>query len=199
MKNTLIIGISGKAGAGKDTLANAFVKYIERKYPITVMLPHIYSFGDILKNEVHQYTQIPIENFYNRDVKEIYRPLLQWWGTEYRRNPLTGGNNEYWIDGHKAKVCEIAQAWNHTFNIIFVPDVRFDNEAKYVDYLINVVKEDGEYAVNGADHASEAGIDISLVDAEVHIRHNVSVETNYPDTYLEWVLEVAMNEYKNRQ
>jgi len=50
------------------------------------------------------------------------RTLLQWWGTEFRRN----ANPDYWVNKHKEEVERLNP------EIVLVTDMRFFNEALYI-------------------------------------------------------------------
>lgn len=178
------IGITGKAGAGKDTLAQAIMS-------CKLLLNDGFHFrrlayADLLKKEAADATGIPIENFYNRDVKEHYRPLLQWWGTEYRRNEAIGGDNEYWLKAHDKECNRLFQEFLDQRGsgnlVILVPDVRFNNEAQDVDYLIevNAVNKLG-YTANST-HVSENGVSPSFIHHVVSVDH--ALGKGYDENFL---------------
>ena len=171
------IGITGKAGAGKDTLASAIManKRLQEDGVTFVRL----AYADLLKQEAADATGIPISNFYDRKVKEHYRPLLQWWGTEYRRNEAIGGDNAYWTKAHDKRCQEIYA--EHVKNrpndhlVILVPDVRFDNEANDVDYTIQVDAINQKGAVANSNHVSENGVSPQLVQHFLTVDHAAGV------------------------
>ena len=103
----LVIGIAGKARSGKDTVAGALVNELCTRGEKV----HIHSLAMNLKQQCADALHIDIDVFYASKYKELFRPLLQWWGTDYRRNEslnelhqryhLNGGpehSNDYWID-----------------------------------------------------------------------------------------------------
>jgi hypothetical protein len=94
--------------------------------------------------------------------KKVLRPLMQWWGTEYRR----GEDENYWTDKFTKKVKPILMAGGR----VAVDDLRFENEMKLLkrlggyDVLVNAPEEhirqrikarDGKVAKGLAAHASE--------------------------------------------
>jgi hypothetical protein len=137
------------------------------------------AYADLLKQEAADATGIPISNFYDRKVKEHYRPLLQWWGTEYRRNEAIGGDNAYWTKSHGKRCREIYD--KHVLTrpndklVILVPDVRFDNEALDVDYVIQVNAINQQGVVANSNHVSESGVSNDLIHKHIHVDHSAGV------------------------
>lgn len=147
-----IVGISGKAGAGKDTIAECLVK----SYGYTRI-----GLADALKNEVVSKFPLTLrailgEHMADADLGEVVggrtkplalRRLLQEYGTEVRRadNPM------YWITRYiKAlRACQTP---------VVTPDVRFPNEAEviamYGGVIIGVLRPEQSREAEG--HASEA-------------------------------------------
>lgn len=124
-----LIGITGKKRSGKDTVANAIEKhFIGRTQKIAFALE--------LKKEVAYALGVSLEEI-DRN-KEFYRPILQWWGTNWRR----GNDNDYWVNkwlaywqaNVKFKFCDT----------MIAPDVRFLNEASAIrdrnGIIVRVVK-----------------------------------------------------------
>lgn len=156
------VGISGLAGSGKDTLAAHIMRVMGGSPHVET---HRLALGDALKQEASETLGIDIINFYNRDVKEHYRPLLQWWGTEYRRNVAVGGDNNYWV----TKLKDIAQKkWGNSGKhiVVLVPDIRFDNEAKLCldsGGMVIQIEPINQPNVEVNKHVSENGIDPSFI------------------------------------
>ena len=86
----MIIGISGKIGTGKTTLANLLLD----------RLPGYkrWAFGGILKQEAAKRFNFPLKYCYDKKDAPIFhhdlpnnpmtvRQILQWWGTDVRRQP----------------------------------------------------------------------------------------------------------------
>ena len=177
MEKKLFIGISGKLGSGKDTVAQYLIEHLEKATRIAL--------ADLLKEEVawaltgyydtyrfselpeklqgelrsHYGTELPehikpsdlIRWMNDRATKEYFRKILQWWGTEFRREQF--GKN-YWIDRLEKRVLS-----NPSITTVIIPDIRFPDEAVMVKrnngYLIRVVR--GE--INTGDHPSETALD----------------------------------------
>lgn len=117
----LIIGIGHRKHSGKDTLAKMILNYIE--YSIN---PRITHFADPLKAEVADVCGIDIQVI--QQNKDVFRPMLQWWGTEFRR--VFAGDNNYWVD-RTAETVEYYKA-EENCKMVIIPDVRFENEADWI-------------------------------------------------------------------
>lgn len=126
-----IIGISGKIGTGKTTLAG----HLQRLLASENYVAEKFSFGDALKREVSRVFGVTLVDLYSQEGKaksctfEIdglertmtLRQLLQWYGTEYTRAQCP----HYWVDRLSE---EIAQS---DCRVAIIDDVRFEDEAEY--------------------------------------------------------------------
>lgn len=119
MKYPLYVGIGCKKGSGKTTFAQLLASYLK----CTSIIPH---FADALKAETAKACGVTIETI-EKD-KAIFRPLLQWWGTEFRKG--YGKNENYWIDKLEREADFLATSTGA--KIIIVPDVRFPSEANFI-------------------------------------------------------------------
>ena len=162
----IVIGIAGKAGAGKDTVCQAIIEN-NREFKI-----HRHAFADALKVELAhrlmneedglwdeiKHPGIPPDftvgpstgiDWVNRH-KQVFRPAIQYLGTEYHRarDPF------HWIKKLKETIRQ------SDAQVIIVPDVRFVNEymflKDYVSFFIKVIKKGGRDTTPA--HASEAGL-----------------------------------------
>lgn len=153
-RNTVIIGFGHRARQGKDTVVEHLVKkYAERK-----LVVQRYSFAEALKVEVFDWLQatafieftydgiiVPnrilpggfyINRNYSRSEKVAYieahkvvlRPLLQKWGTDFRRSQ----DKNYWVEKLRA---QIAADNPHA---ALISDMRFENEAEICDETVRV-------------------------------------------------------------
>jgi hypothetical protein len=139
-----IIGISGKKQAGKDTLCELLLNAADAKGTRI-------AFADALKEEVAKACGVTVE-FINEN-KEMFRPILQWWGTDFRRK-LNGEN--YWVE--KA-IVKIHQAVKSGKDLIIIPDVRFRSEAlTLLDLGAHVIRV-SRPEQTGDTHASETELD----------------------------------------
>ena len=114
----MIIALSGKSGSGKDYLA----KYYFSKY---LNNPIILAFADHLKVEVfYKYSLKKNQEF----CKEKIRELLQYEGTEMGRKK----DSNIWI---KKLDSWIALFQEKGYKNFIITDVRFKNEAEYINNL----------------------------------------------------------------
>lgn len=109
-----IIGLTGRKHSGKDEVFKCIVSL----YP-NLKVKRM-AFADTLKEEVSHAVGMSVEEMEAR--KEVFRPIYQWWGTEFRRNIF---GKDYWTTKLLNKVM-----WATDTDIIVVPDVRFVNEAE---------------------------------------------------------------------
>lgn len=114
-----IIGISGNARSGKDTLGRNMVSILSD----SGIKAKTFSFAHELKKSVDGFLieQLGISAFTeDSDEKKIIRPFLVNWGTEIMRKK----DSEHWIKSIEKKLSD------NCVNII--TDVRFENELDWV-------------------------------------------------------------------
>jgi len=131
-----LIGISGFARSGKDTFYERSKLLLEKHGKKAVRV----AFADALKEEcdelLSKYTNLSA--FTEKDSeKEIVRPLLVTYGTQIRRKL----NENCWIEKIQPQVIEYLKSDYY----VFVTDVRFKNEAKWIQLnrgiLVNIARE----------------------------------------------------------
>jgi hypothetical protein len=166
-----VIGITGLAGAGKDTLADYLVK--EHGYTK-------YSLASPIKQLLNERFGWTDEEWLDREWKETPhrrcgygvrrnqgwigkveefspRSWAQWLGTDVGR---TIGGEDVWVN--------LMRKFSWTVDKLVVSDVRFDNEANAIHNLGGkVIKIDRVLAVPVRAHASEMGVSSQLIDAFV--------------------------------
>jgi hypothetical protein len=148
-----LIGLSGRKGAGKDTV----FRFLREHHP-ELRIARV-AFADALKEEVAQCLEIPVSAI--EADKPRFRLILQWWGTEWRRHQCP----TYWIDRAREKIA----ALRDTVDVVVVTDVRFINEARLIDELAGrVVRVANVRAETSADaHLSEIEMDDYPADAVI--------------------------------
>lgn len=147
-----LIGITGAAGHGKDTIADCLTSangYHNFSFasPIKQACIAIFGWG---REHLHGNLKEVIDPAYGISPREAMQTL----GTDWGRCMI---HPEIWI---KAGTREIQQ-----YNRVVVSDVRFDNEAEAIKSLGGTIIEvyrPGKEAVN--PHASEEGIRRDLID-----------------------------------
>ena len=113
----MLIGIRGKKRTGKDTVGAMGVEWLRKHYCSAVRV----AFADQLKEEVARATGVSLEDI--EVEKAHWRPMLQWWGVEFRR--YYHGEN-YWIREMTKKLIGMEE------DFAVITDVRLENEAEFV-------------------------------------------------------------------
>lgn len=158
----MIVGITGRAGAGKDTVANILIH--KRRFATM-------QFAGPLKRMLCDLLRVPFEAWEDREWKETVIPELgvsprvmaQTLGTEWGRNCC---GEDFWvkIGMHNAKSIEAElEKIDDRYTICFT-DVRFENEAGAIrnlgGYIIHVHRPGHEAGTSSA-HSSEDGIQVN--------------------------------------
>ena len=126
----------------------------------------ILSFSDKLKKVAVELFGIDILHFTRRDLKEKEIPfwgmsprqMMQKLGTDACRKGL---GDKIWIHVMEMEITK------HNVDVIIIPDIRFDNEAKFVkenDGFVFELHREGLIEIEDNKHKSEQGIDNELVD-----------------------------------
>lgn len=160
----LLVGIHGKAKAGKDTVAQYLCNRYENAYTE--------AFAGPLKKAAAELFGVDIDCFFDEAVKETtnpywnvtYRHMLQFFGTEVVRTTM---GTDFWIKRLEGEINGNLGGEEYCDgSIVVIPDVRFDNEYDWIlqngGVCIHLVRpQDSEVGIPG--HASEAGIDTSMM------------------------------------
>lgn len=166
--NPFVIGITGVAGSGKDTLSCMIQ---DKLFTVSGLIHNeIYSFADPLKIACSAMFDIPIDDFYDRILKEKTvdlwdkspRELLIYVGTTLMREQF---DQDIWM-----KLAQKRIEKNIENNVVTIlPDIRFDNEYELVrDYdghMIEIIRD--TETVKGIDHYSEQGLTNAKIDITV--------------------------------
>lgn len=168
----MILAITGKAGAGKDTIGD----YLCKKYNYTKI-----NLADPIKRIVKDVFVLSDETVYDRIKREepleqwngwTVRKLLQFIGTELFRNNI---DPETWVKSLWYRIKDTDKNW-------VICDTRFPNELKFFKdnakenfKSIKVVRNGctGDVGIKG--HASEA----YDLDTDITIENNGTLEDLY--------------------
>ena len=164
-----LIGLAGKAGAGKDTVAD----YLwEKEGAIKI------AFADPLRLAASAIFGLGQCNFLDRDLKEAEveywgmtpRRMLQLLGTEATK-PVFGA--DIWL-----KRWFLSYSAVRDTDHVVVPDVRFDVEADAIRNLggtiVHIARPGARLSGATGEHSSEAGIE--LRDGDMYLSNSGSVE-----------------------
>lgn len=195
----LIVGLVGRAGAGKDTVAKMLQAYlqlfsvsskamafadplydaVDAMLPCNIFAPqfNIASWRELPRSEKEHYS-IP-------GVHRTLRQILQTLGTEWGRETI---NPHLWLNLMEVRIARLPE------RVSIITDVRFANEAHFIkDYgiphpwgessdfthvplLVNVVRESGEQTPH-QNHASETSIsDINSNLFDLTVSNNSTLE-----------------------
>lgn len=199
-----VIGLSGKIGSGKSTVAKALETIIGKS---VVRL----SFGDELKREVAKVYGFNLTLAYSQEGKNMYcwrpsepcidynpdavptiagrtvtritiREALQEYGSKMRKE-----NINYWVEKLHRRILEIAHSWREPMAPIFIiDDVRHVNEADFVlkdmgGSLFRIAPHEAWNAGAFAQHESETALDhySKFTDTVKNVYGNVHTTAQY--------------------
>ena len=184
-----LIGITGHAGSGKDTLAS----YLYSTFTDT----YTEAFADPLKAACAEAFGIPLKDFHTPGVKEevkIFwgaspRMIAQFVGTEMFREVLwklcPQINNDFWIWRMVAKITGLQRGDSDgdytSGDTIVIPDVRFQNEYDWIiqnnGIVFHLTRPGADGTVGIPNHTSEQGIqDFHAPERTYHVNNNGSLE-----------------------
>lgn len=195
-----LIGIHGRAGSGKDTIA----AHLHSNYQ-SVWTQH---FASPLKVAVAAAFGLPLSDFQDRDLKEKTnefwnispRKMAQYFGTEMFRDHIVGllpdCRSDFWIrhltgvlNGDLVNDPEDGYSEYDSSDTVVVPDVRFSNEVDWIlsngGTMLCIWRNGQEGSVGIPGHQSEAVIDSS---AMYHINNDSTKESLY-EKVDKWVRE----------
>lgn len=149
----MIIGIRGKFGSGKDTLAKALLKY----FPDA----QIKKFAEKLKFITHYMTGVPMEDCYTDEGKRRFLPE---WGMTIGEFQQRIGTDAIRCGLHKdAWVISTLAGYDRTKHQWVISDVRFINEAQAIldrgGILIEITRKSRDTSGRDGSHISETEMD----------------------------------------
>ena len=149
----MILGLIGKAGAGKSSVANILAEeYGFRRLPFAGPLKSMALAVGLTDEEVHGSLK---ETPSNLLCGRTPRQFMQWIGTEFGREMI---GDDFWVNSWRRQLGMFAVDNFHPLKIV-ADDVRFQNEVDMIKSLggviIRVHGREGEGSPSGASHPSE--------------------------------------------
>ena len=166
-----IIGVSGRMGCGKSTFAQYLKELLGEGWIVM-------NFGDVLKKEVAERFQFPLEWCYSEEGKTsnvilpiwvmvedkmiptplgtdrmTVRALLQWWGTDIMRTMYPG----HWVKEMEKSIARL-NIDAPRYSGVVIGDVRFPDELEICDLKIRLEAYPGYELLAGHDHPSETAL-----------------------------------------
>lgn len=189
----MLIGLTGAAGAGKDTVA----AHLSQEHGCLKL-----ALADPLYQMISAMTGLSVSQLADRALKErdiawvgtSPRRLLQTLGTEWGRGTL---GDDIWIKGLFRRIDAYAAVmgrWGGRASFV-VADVRFANEARAIQdrggRIIEIVRPQPLSGIAGEArrHSSEAGIPDDLIDATIVNDTDIAGLLQSVDKALSWVQE----------
>lgn len=117
-----IIALSGLKYSGKDTTARCIINQLCQS-DINAMR---FAFADRLKTEVCAAFGIPLIEL--EANKAFWRPILQFWGNEFRR--VYQKDDEYWVKLLRNDLKIFFNLYNN--GIAIITDCRYPNEMRFI-------------------------------------------------------------------
>jgi hypothetical protein len=188
-----VIGITGKAGSGKDSIADFLIaKFgffkMSLADPIKKIVKEAFCFSDEEINdrrlrELARYDLPPTFSSENFGRYWSIRKLLQFIGTDFFRNKI---NEDIWVEKLHDKILyqgDYPEIFNEKIHNLFViPDFRFQNEIDYMKEIfsdkfkvLKVTRPGISDNVGIANHASEN----QELTFDIHIENDGTLEDLY--------------------
>lgn len=167
-----LIGITGHAGAGKDTVAEFLLATYANHYR--------YAFADPLKEAAAVAFGIPLQWFNSTSLKEVPHPnwnisprkIAQFFGTELFRERiyqlLPSIESDFWVQRMIIRLNnQYVPEDEGTLGIgdtVVIPDVRFQNEYDWIisqkGIIIHLTRPGADGIVGILGHASESSLNL---------------------------------------
>lgn len=126
-----ILGLTGKAGAGKDYVYETVDAALHTNEAVRRM-----AFADGVKIDIQESIASgrDLVMLWEKPYSDEVRSLLQWWGTDYRREQ----DPDFWV---KRGVEQLNLLRKYGTDIVCVTDVRFQNEVDIIHQMGGIVVE----------------------------------------------------------
>lgn len=159
----MLIGLTGIAGSGKDTVA----MFIQQNYDIKTL--RTLAFAEPVKKACKDLFLLSDDQLHSQEHKETLDPrwgkspreLFQWLGTDVLRK----FDDDFFIKHVDHQIKNNTDTHKHTV----VTDLRFVNEAKYIKsqggIVVKIVRPNAETTKH--KHISENGFDEAFIDITI--------------------------------
>lgn len=178
----MIIGISGKAGSGKDTAASMlewiysnpgktcedYEKHSSNNKYADVNISH---FADILKEAVRH---LLVVDEWATNTQEGKKSHIEWLGMTVREflqkfgTAMRNIDNDFWV---KVLWAHIDDVWDN----VIIADVRYPNEAKSIKDRDGILVRIDRKGAGAGEHTSETALD-DYNNWDYHIKNDGSLE-----------------------
>ena len=177
-----VILISGKAGSGKDTVANI----MRRDLTISGKRVLVTHFASLLKFVCTEYFD------WNGAKDERGRTLLQHIGTDVVRKQ----NPDFWVDF----VITMLDFFGDNYDVVIIPDLRFPNELLEMTWVgfpvehVRIESNDNRRGLNSeqAKHESETALDEGLKGIPVYTIRNDGDLNDLKDAVARYLEETGL-------
>jgi hypothetical protein len=175
LKDTTLIGVTGPAHCGKDTVAELILKYSGKNFVTN-------SFAKPMKDMLKAGLGLSDKQLYG-DLKDTVdnmygctpRHMMQTLGTQWGRYCI---DNDIWVNAVKHKWLNDHQA------PLIMTDVRFENEAAFIREYGQLIHIYGRGGIEG-EHESEKGV--KPEEDDLYINNRVSLKNL--ETHIKFMLE----------
>ena len=189
--NNIVIGVSGRKGAGKTTLSDAILQHLTHE-PLLYKMSA--NFADGIKEALNKLFcsaygmgRNPVNVFSTMDsqTKERIRPILQDVGMGARER----FSDDFWVLQVFNRIVSRTQHQLNGYGLTLIGDVRFQNEVAFLGRFKNSLLIHIEGGMSGDNHISEQfdpieveGVKVIKTDGEL-VRHS----SQTVEQTIEWI------------
>lgn len=161
----MLIGITGFAGVGKDTAAEALrsqLGFVVKPFAGPLKMAASVLFGNHLGVYSDRFMKESVDSFWGM----THRKQLQLLGTEAIRKTF---GDDFWLKRMELEISTMQAKYPR----VVIPDVRFDNEADWVrsqgGHIVHVTAPwETTLSSEATQHASESGVMMSAEDFAIY-------------------------------
>lgn len=170
----MIVGLTGKKGAGKDTAGDYLVRehgFTRLSFADPLKISAAACWPDVTKEDWDVWkSDLDVRVEITRDEQVLAsvtgRQFLQRYGTEAHREVF---GDAFWIENVEQELDEAPDSWNYV-----ITDARFENEVLALKKFGAVIVSIDRPGVDMADqHASETSVPEDLID--IHIPNDSTI------------------------